>query len=63
MDETSQLLSSHTSFLSALRSESRDYTLFVEITGPIRPMRISQSLLSVAVAAGFEIEVYFAGDE
>lgn len=62
MDETCQLLSSHASFLSTLRSGSLDYTLFVEVSNPTWAVRISQPLLSVAVTAGFEIEVYFAGE-
>lgn len=62
MDETYNLLASHTPFLSALRSGSRDYTLFVEVADAARPVRISHPMLSVAFTAGFEIEVYFAGD-
>jgi hypothetical protein len=62
MDETLELLSSHASFLSTLRSGSSDYTLFVEVAASIWPIRISQPLLTVAVAVGFEIEVYFVDE-
>ena len=62
MGQACQLLSSHLPFLSTLRSGSQGYTLFVEVADAIWPIRIPQSLLAMAVTAGFEIEVYFAGE-
>jgi hypothetical protein len=62
MDETIELLSSQASFLSTLCSGSSDYTLFVEVANSTWPIRISQPLLAMAVAVGFEVEVYFAGE-
>jgi len=62
LDQTCQLLSSRALFLSTLCSGSHDYTLFVEVADATRPLRFSRSLLSVAMSAGFEIEVYCAGE-